>query len=115
MLKLPEPQVVMLADPPPPYTYWAPEGAAIRNHPTQPGIWIAYIGGETGPYYFGDHCEAARRQAWVGRPIEQFAAELPSNSRVYASGQAVTSNLIWDRLNVMLDKPGGVVLRVECS
>ena len=29
------PQVVMAADPQPPYTYWAPENSTSRNHPPQ--------------------------------------------------------------------------------
>lgn len=114
-LGLAEPRVVMLANPAPPYTYWAPEGATIRNHPTQPGVWIAEVGGEPGPYYFGDRCGAARRQAWVGHPIAEFQGDLPANARVYSIEEVVTSNLVRDRLNVLLDRPGGVVRSVDCN
>lgn len=113
---LAEPRVDMRADPPPPYTYWAPEGATIRNHPTQPDIWVAEIDGRPAAYYFGDDCGAAGRQAWVGRDLASLSGELPeASTRIQALGQPVTADLRRDRLNVMLDAPDGRVVRVECG
>ena len=40
-MDLATPNVVMEADPLPPFTYWAPESATIRNHPRMDGVWIA--------------------------------------------------------------------------
>ncbi len=57
-----KPNVVMAADPQPPFTYWAPENSTIRNHPHQPGIWIAESKDGSRKFYFGDQCHASKFQ-----------------------------------------------------
>lgn len=112
---LAQPRVDMQADPPPPHTYWAPEGATIRNHPAQPGVWVAEVNGRPGPFYFGDACQAARRQGWIGQDVAALRPDIPPGARVSAQDQAVTSDLGFERLNVVLDQPDGRVVRVACG
>jgi hypothetical protein len=57
---LAKPNVIMAADPPPPFTYWAPENSTIRNHTRQPGIWIAESEDGSRKYYFGDPMSCVR-------------------------------------------------------
>jgi hypothetical protein len=52
--ELPRPNVIVDANPPPPFTYWAPDGSTIRNH-GNPDVWIAYIANRQ-IIYFGDSC-----------------------------------------------------------
>lgn len=109
-------EVVMRADPPPPYTYWAPEGSVIRNHPTNPGVWIAYVdGGQAGGYYFGDACGAAARQDWIGRPRAELPSPAPGESRrVFETGDALTEDLRPDRTNIEIDPATQRVASISC-
>lgn len=113
---LTEPKVVMEADPPPPFTYWAPEGSTIRNHPRQAGIWIAQTAGQTDRYYFGDQCEASRYQQYVGRPL----AEMPSAPqgsvwRTHCSTCAVTQDLSMARMNISYDEDTRTIAAIACG
>lgn len=69
------PNVVMEADPLPPFTYWAPESATIRNHPRMDGVWIAESADGSRRYYFGDQCRASEFQRFVGRPLDTLPEE----------------------------------------
>ncbi|AZO00121.1 hypothetical protein EJ066_25010 [Mesorhizobium sp. M9A.F.Ca.ET.002.03.1.2] len=71
-VKLAEPRVVIEADPAPPFTYWAPEGSTIRNHPRNPAIWVAQVAGQPERYYYGDQCQASRYQHLLGRPLTEM-------------------------------------------
>jgi len=112
----PQRSVTIVADPPPPFVYWAPEGAEIRNHPTSPGLWVAFIDGEpTGDVYFGDDCGASRRQHWVGRRREDLPTPpATENWRVFEAGQAVTADARPDRTNIRIDPATQRVLEVAC-
>lgn len=74
--ELAQPTVVMEAVPPPPFTYWAPVGSTIRNHPRQSGVWIAEVDGQAQRYYFGDQCHASRYQKFIGQPVEALPSRL---------------------------------------
>ncbi len=102
------------ADPPPPFTYWAPAGSVIRNHPN-PGIWVAYVDGrQTGEYYFGDQCRASEHQDLIGRPVRSLPNPTPLNWRVSCETCAVTQDLRGDRLNVLFDQDN-IVTKVSCG
>ena len=103
------------ADPAPPYAYWAPAGSVIRNHPTSPGIWFAEIDGEPGPFYFGDDCGASRLQGLVGDDRSLDPLIFPGGLRDYAVMTPVTADLRPERLNVVRETPGGVILQVKCG
>jgi hypothetical protein len=64
------PNIVMTADPQPPFTYWAPAHSTVRNHPRQPGIWVAESKDGSRNYYFGDHCRASEFQSLVGKSVD---------------------------------------------
>lgn len=111
----PERSVRMLADPAPPFTYWAPEGATIRNH-GNPGIWIAYVQGRQVAMYFGDGCGASGLQPWVGMPVTEIPAPVQGEQRrVFAVDEPVTDDLRPDRLNVAYSRDTGRVVSVSCS
>lgn len=115
-VELPQPNVVMEADPPPPFTYWAPEGATIRNHPRIGGIWIAQRDGEHDRYYNGDQCLASRYQQFVGRTLADMPkAPEGSKWRVFCSTCAATSDLGWGRLNVNYDDQTREITSIWCG
>lgn len=112
----PHRNVVIAADPPPPFVYWAPEGAEIRNHSTGANLWVAFVDGEpNGETYFGDDCGASRRQHWIGRRREELPPP-PTDEhwRVFESGQAVTADAAPDRTNIRIDPDTQRVLEVAC-
>lgn len=115
-VELPQPNVVMEADPPPPFTYWAPEGAAIRNHPRIGGIWIAQRDGEHDRYYNGDQCLASRYQQFVGRTLDEMP-EAPEGAhwRMSCSTCEITSDLRQGRLNVTYDEDTRAVVSIACG
>ena len=112
----PAPGVTIVADPAPPFAYWAPEGSVIRNHPSSPGIWIAEGEGDA-VYYFGDACGASRYQIdTVGTDratIENLAAEV--EVRDYVQGDVLIQNLVPTRINIERDGPGGRILSISCG
>lgn len=107
--------VRIAADPPPPFTYWAPEGATIRNH-GNPGIWIAYVQGRQVGMYFGDDCGASGLQHWVGMPVDRLPAPVEGEQRrTHAVNDPVTEDLRPNRLNVAYDPRTRRVERVSCG
>lgn len=102
------------ADPAPPFTYWAPAGSVIRNHPTNPGIWLAEVNGRQTGYYFGDRCRASEYQGLVGRPVRSLPDPPPANWRVSCETCPVTDDLRPDRLNVVFDR-NEIVTGVSCG
>ncbi|MDI6025951.1 hypothetical protein QBK99_07095 [Corticibacterium sp. UT-5YL-CI-8] len=114
--ELAEPKVVMEADPAPPYTYWAPEGSTIRNHPRDPMTWIAESADGSRKFYFGDQCQASQFQRFVGQPLDA----LPEKStgaiwRMACSTCAVTSDLGRDRMNVFYDDNSRTITSISCG
>ncbi|WP_433947432.1 hypothetical protein [Brevundimonas diminuta] len=110
------PAVEMEADPPPAFTYWAPEGSTIRNHPQDPNIWIAEGTDGSRTYYFGDQCRASERQDWVGQPVETLPK--PPVDAVWRIGTTTspqTSDLRRERLNISVDEKTRRVARVACG
>ena len=105
----------MQADPPPPFTYWAPEGATIRNH-GNPGIWIAYVEGRQVATYFGDGCGASGLQHWIGMRVTEVPGPVEGEQRrVFAVDEPVTDDLRPDRLNIAYSRDTGRVVSVSCS
>lgn len=111
---LAQPKVVVEADPPPPFTYWAPEGATIRNHPNGPGLWNAYVDGRNVATYFGDACRASAFQAYVGQPLKSLPPP-PNGVSVRTSCEtcAVNDDLRPNRMNVIHDDAETIV-RIAC-
>lgn len=99
-VKSAEPRVVIEADPAP-FTYWAPEGSTIRNHPRNPAIWVAQVAGQPERYYCGDRCQASRYQHLLGRPLTEMP-DPPKKAicRTHCSTCARTSDLGWARMNI---------------
>ncbi|QYF87025.1 hypothetical protein [Brevundimonas sp. PAMC22021] len=113
---LPTPAVTMAADPPPPFTYWAPEGATIRTHPREPTIWIAETPDGDRKFYFGDQCLASERQGWIGQPVD--ALPEPAEGSVWRIGCSTceqTSDLRRDRLNISFDETSRLIVDVSCG
>lgn len=110
---LPQPNVTIAADPPPPFTYWAPEGSTIRNHPN-PGIWNAFVDGRNVATYFGDACRASAFQAYVGQKVQSLPPP-PSGVDVRLSCEscAVNDDLRPNRMNVIHDSAETIV-RIAC-
>ncbi|MBB3808736.1 hypothetical protein [Pseudochelatococcus contaminans] len=113
---LAQPDVVMDADPPPPFTYWAPEGSMIRNHPRIAGVWIAETEGIPDKYYFGDQCRASEFQRYVGHDLDM----LPEKSgdavrRLACSTCSVTSDLGWARMNIFYDEETRIIETISCG
>jgi hypothetical protein len=111
---LPQPNVVLSADPAPPFTYWAPEGAVIRNH-GNPGVWVAYVDGRSVATYFGDECRASELQRYIGQRLS--AVPTPSDGisvRTSCTTCAVTDDLRRDRLNVVFDEVSQRVVSIAC-
>lgn len=111
-----EPAVTMTADPPPPYTYWALEGSEVRNHPSNPNAWVAFGPGSAVKYYFGDACEAAAKQDWIGRDRSALP-EPPAGAawRIFETGQSVLQDLQLDRLNIEIDPQTQRVTSIACA
>lgn len=113
--KLAEPAVVMEATPPPPFTYWAPEGATIRNHPNVPGMWLAFVGEQNVASYSGDDCGASAYQRFVGQSADALPAP-PEGVEVRPSceGCAVNGDLRPTRMNVVFDEGTRAITRIAC-
>ncbi len=110
------PAVKMEANPPPPFTYWAPEGSTIRNHPREPGIWIAEVADGSKTYYFGDQCRASERQDWVGQRVETLPKPaVDAIWRIGTTTSAQTSDLRRDRLNISFDEATRRIASVACG
>lgn len=111
----PEPRgVTVRADPPPPFTYWAPPGSVIRNH-GNPGLWVAVLNGRQVKTYFGDDCGASRLQGWIGLREDELPALPPVlPQRNFAQGQPVTQDLVPNRINVIYDPQTRRVVEVAC-
>lgn len=110
------PAVTMAADPPPPFIYWAPEGATIRNHPRDAATWIAETADGSRKFYFGDQCRASERQGWIGQTVDV----LPKASgeqvwRIGCTTCAQTSDLTRERLNISYDEATRLVVEVSCG
>lgn len=115
-ITLAEPEVVMAAVPPPPFTYWASEGSTIRNHPRVDGVWIAGKEGERDRYYFGDECSASRYQRFVGHPLEVLPEKPDSVEWRHACTTcAVTSDLGRARMNIAYDEDTRVIEQISCG
>jgi hypothetical protein len=102
--QLPRPNVTIEAEPPPSFTYWAPEGAVVKNHPHAPGIWLAFLNGRNVASYYRDECHACEYQRFVGTPLSALPI-MPEGVTLRASGVgcAVNSDLRRDRMNVQFD------------
>jgi hypothetical protein len=111
---LAQPNVTIAADPAPPFTYWAPEGATIRNHPNVPGLWQAFVGGKNVATYFGDACGASRLQAYVGKPLQSFPPSAPgAEVRTACETCPVHDDLRPSRINVIHDNAETIV-KIAC-
>lgn len=113
---LAQPNVVMAADPQPPFTYWAPENSTIRNHPRQPGIWIAESLDGSRKFYFGDKCRASEFQRFVGQAVDALPAQ-PAGAtwRLSCSSCARTSDLDWERVNISYDQKTRTIDDISCG
>lgn len=112
---MPANDVVMEADPAPPWTYWAPEGSTVINHPRHEGVWIAEDG-EKSTYYFGDQCKASEYQGFIGQTLDRFPrADFGDKLRTACTECAVTSDLWFDRINVWFDNETDVIEEVSCG
>lgn len=111
-----KPNVVMAANPRPPFTYWAPEGSTIRNHPSQPGIWVAEATDGGRKFYFGDRCRASEFQRYVGRSVDTLP-EKPADAkwRLTCSTCVATSDLHWERMNVSYDQETRTISEISCG
>jgi hypothetical protein len=114
--ELARPNVVMAADPQPPFAYWAPENSTIRNHPRQPGIWIAESPNGSRKFYFGDQCRASEFQRFVGQSVDALP-EKPASAtwRLACSTCASTSDLGWTRMNVSFDQETKTISEISCG
>lgn len=115
-VRLPTPAVIMEANPPPPFTYWAAPGSTIRNHGRQAGVWIAQAAGKTDRYYFGDGCLASQHQQFVGRPVSEMPAP-PSGveRRTHCASCAVNQDLRWNRMNVTFNDDSRTIEAIACG
>lgn len=113
--ELPQPKITMEATPPPPHTYWAPEGATIRNHPHVPGIWLAFVDGRNVASYYGDQCRASEYQRFIGEPLLSIAPPPPGmEERRSCEGCPVNADLRPDRVNVIFDNATQTIVQVAC-
>jgi hypothetical protein len=110
------PSVVMAADPQPPFTYWAPAHSTVRNHPRQPGIWVAESKGGSRKYYFGDQCRASEFQSFVGQSVDALPGR-PANTkwRLACSTCAGLSDMDWMRINVTYDQQTRKINDISCG
>jgi hypothetical protein len=112
---LPLPQVVMAAEPPPPFTYWAPEGSTIRNHPNVPGLWLAEMESGARKMYFGDACGASSYQHLVGQTWQKPSTMPPASEiRTFCTTCPRTDDLRPGRMNVTIDEARSVVTEIAC-
>jgi hypothetical protein len=112
--ELARPNVVMEADPPPPFTYWAPEGAVIRNHGNA-GVWVAYVDGRNVATYFGDECRASELQRFVGQPLSAMPAPAEGIAiRSSCTTCAVNDDLRRNRVNVVFQEETQRVVSIAC-
>ena len=114
--ELPRPAVEMRADPAPPFTYWAPEGAVITNHPDVEGIWFADVNGRRVATYFGDQCRASELQRYIGSPLQSFPSSAPAGMelRLSCTTCAMNQDLRRNRINVLFDEATQRIERIEC-
>lgn len=114
--RLSQPDISMEADPPPPFTYWAPAGSTIRNHPREPEVWIAETDGGSKRYYYGDRCRASAYQHLVGRPTDALP-EKPAGVvwREACTSCAVQSDLNRVRMNISYDENIGIIEAISCG
>lgn len=111
--ELPRPNVTVEADPPPPFTYWAPEGSTIRNH-GNPGLWVAHLNGQQA-IYFGDACRASEWQRFVGQPLSSLPPALEGMSiRTYCTTCEKTDDLRADRINVVFEESTQRITEIAC-
>lgn len=115
-IELSVPDVVMEANPAPPFTYWAPEGSTIRNHPRISSVWIAQSVGHPDRYYFSDQCQASRYQQFVGRPLAEMP-EAPEGAiwRTHCSTCAVIGDLGLERMNISFDESTETIDAIACG
>jgi hypothetical protein len=112
--ELPRPNVDIRADPPPPFTYWATDGAVIRNH-GNPGVWVAYVDGVSVAMYFGDECRASELQRYVGQPVRAVPPPAPGvELRTTCTTCPVTDDLRRNRVNVVFDEESQRVVSIGC-
>lgn len=113
--QLAHPTVVMEASPPPPFIYWAPEGATIRNHPHVPGIWNAFVDDRNVASYYGDDCRASEYQRFIGQSADAMPAP-PAGIEVRPSceGCAVNGDMRANRMNVIFREDSRVVVQIAC-
>lgn len=106
--------VTVAADPPPPFTYWAPAGSVIRNH-GNPGLWVAELNGRQVKTYFGDDCGASQLQGWIGQDVDTLPALPPVlPQRSFARDEPVTQDLSRNRINVIYEPRSRRVEEVAC-
>lgn len=112
---LAEPNVVMEANPAPPFTYWAPEGATIRNHPNVQGAWNAFVDGQNVATYFGDECRASEYQQYIGQDIDTVPTPAPPiEIRKSCRTCPVTSDLRLNRISLAFDEESRLVVSAAC-
>lgn len=113
--QLAQPTVVMEASPAPPFTYWAPDGATIRNHPDVPGVWHAFVGDRNSAIYFGDDCGASGYQRYIGETVDAVPAPPPVvEVRESCDGCPVNDDLRRNRMNIIFDEGTGKVVKIAC-
>jgi hypothetical protein len=111
--ELVRPNVVVEADPPPPFTYWAPEGSVIRNH-GNPGLWVAHLDGRQ-VIYFGDSCHASQWQHYVGQMLSSLPpAPAGMSIRTYCTTCAKHDDLRVDRINVVFEEATQRITDIAC-
>ena len=98
---------------PPPFTYWAPTGARIEPHPTNPGVWISKGPGGQTRYYFGDACGASKMQSFVGRKLDALPPR-PAGAEWRFIDGAHNQDLRFGRLNVFHDAKTRVITEIAC-
>ena len=112
--ELPRPNVVVEADPAPPFTYWAPDRAVIRNHGNA-GVWVAYVDGVNVATYFGDECRASELQRYVGQPLSAVPQPPPGVAlRTSCSTCPVNDDLRRNRVNIVFDQSSQRVVSIAC-
>jgi hypothetical protein len=112
--ELPRPSVVVDADPPPPFIYWAPEGSTIRNH-GNPGLLVAHLDDGRQVIYFGDACRASEWQRYVGQPLTALPpAPAGMTIRTYCTTCAKTDDLRQDRINVVFEEDTQRITEIAC-
>jgi hypothetical protein len=106
----------MEADPPPPFTYWAPEGSTIVNHPRGDGVWIAEKDGKPAAIYFGDMCRAASLQRFIGRGMSDFPQPAADAVWRFACTEcAVQQDLNFHRMTISFDEETNIIQSVSCG